>query len=58
MRLCGRRGRESRGGDFRPYDTLFTEFLPALKKAGLNDNDIKLLTVTNPAKAFAIGVRS
>ena len=48
---------EPRGGDFRPYDTLFTDFLPALKTAGLSDSDIELLTVTNPAKAFSIGVR-
>jgi phosphotriesterase-related protein len=48
---------EPRGGDFRPYDTLFTEFLPALKRAGLSDSDIGLLTVTNPANAFSIGVR-
>jgi predicted metal-dependent phosphotriesterase family hydrolase len=37
---------------------LFTEFLPALKKAGFSDDDIELLTVTNPAKSFTIGVRS
>jgi phosphotriesterase-related protein len=49
---------EPRGGNFRPYDTLFTEFLPALKKAGFSDDDIELLTVTNPAKAFTIGVRN
>ena len=49
---------EPRGGDFRSYDTLFTEFLPALKKAGFSDDDIELLTVTNPAKSFTIGVRS
>ena len=49
---------EPSGGNFRPYDTLFTEFLPALKKAGFSDDDIELLTVTNPAKSFTIGVRS
>ena len=48
---------EPRGGSFRPYDTLFAEFLPALNKAGFSDEDIELLTVTNPAKAFSIGVR-
>ena len=48
---------EPRGGDFRPYDTLFTEFVPALKKAGFSDEDIQLLTVINPAKAFTIGAR-
>lgn len=49
---------EPRGGSFRPYDTLFGEFLPALNKAGLSDDDIQLLTVTNPAKAFSVGVRT
>ena len=48
---------EPRGGKFRAYDTLFEEFLPALTKAGLSDDEIKLLTVTNPAKAFTISVR-
>jgi phosphotriesterase-related protein len=49
---------DPKGGDFRPYETLFTEFLPALKEAGFSDADIELLTVTNPAKAFTIGVRN
>ena len=49
---------EPKGGDFRPYETLFTEFLPALGDAGFSDADIELLTVANPAKAFTIGVRN
>lgn len=49
---------EPRGGDFRPYDTLFTKFLPALRKAGFSNDDIERLTRTNPAKAFTVGVRT
>jgi phosphotriesterase-related protein len=46
---------EPGGGAFRPFDMLITDFLPALKKAGLSDGDIRQLTVTNPARAFAVG---
>ena len=46
------------GGKVRGFDTVFTQFLPALKKAGFSDEEIQQLTVTNPAKAFAIGIRS
>jgi phosphotriesterase-related protein len=49
---------EPRGGKVRGFDTVFTQFLPALKKAGFSDEEIQQLTVTNPAKAFAIGIRS
>lgn len=49
---------EPRGGKVRSFDTLFTKFLPALRKAGFSNNDIARLIVTNPAKAFSIGVRS
>lgn len=49
---------EPDGGKFRPYTTLFQQFLPALKKADFSDEEIQLLTVKNPAQAFAIHVRS
>jgi len=49
---------EPRGGKIRRFDTLLTKFVPALKMAGFSDDDIALLIVTNPAKAFSIGVRS
>ena len=32
--------------------------LPALKESGLSDKEIIQLTITNPAKAFAIQVRA
>ena len=49
---------EPHGGTYRGYETLFAEFLPALRKAGLTDAEIKLLTVTSPAMAFSIGIRT
>jgi len=49
---------EPRGGKVRGFETLFTKFLPALIKAGFGKDEIQQLTVTNPANAFAIGVRA
>jgi phosphotriesterase-related protein len=49
---------EPGGGQFRAFDTLFTTFLPALRDAGFSDGEIHRLTVENPARAFAIGVRA
>ena len=43
---------EPGGGKFRPFDTLFTTFLPALKSAGLDEADIRQLLVTNPRAAL------
>ena len=45
---------EPNGGKFRPFDTLFTSFIPALRKRGFTREDIKALLVRNPAKAFSI----
>lgn len=49
---------EPNGGQVRGFDTLFTQFVPALKKAGFTAADIHQITVANPANAFAIRVRS
>jgi phosphotriesterase-related protein len=46
---------EPDGGRFRPYDTLFTAFLPALKSAGFADVEINQLLVTNPRTALTRG---
>jgi phosphotriesterase-related protein len=43
---------EPGGGQFRPYDTLFTTFVPALKEAGFGELDIRQLLVHNPRKAL------
>jgi phosphotriesterase-related protein len=43
---------EPGGGQFRPYDTLFTAFVPALEAASLGEQEIRQLLVTNPRKAL------
>jgi len=48
---------EPGGGAFRAFDVLFTKFLPALKQAGVTEAEIRQITVTNPAAAFAVGAR-
>jgi phosphotriesterase-related protein len=48
---------EPRGGKVRGFDAVFTTFVPALMKAGLGEDEIKQLTVDNPAMAFAIDSR-
>ncbi len=48
---------EAEGGAYRGYDVLFRAFLPALMKEGFSEADIRQLTVTNPAWAFAIRTR-
>jgi phosphotriesterase-related protein len=48
---------EPRGGDFRGYIMMFETFLPALREAGLSDEEIDLLTIDNPADAFRIRIR-
>ena len=42
------------GAAFRPYDTLFVELIPAIRDAGVSDDEITQLLVTNPASAFSI----
>lgn len=48
---------EPGGGVFRPFDTLFIEFIPALQKIGFTDHDIMQMTRINPQKAFSIRIR-
>jgi phosphotriesterase-related protein len=43
---------EPGGGTFRPFDTVFTEFVPGLRKAGFTDADVRSLLVDNPARAL------
>ena len=40
-----------------PFDTIFSRFLPMLRKAGMGPEEILRLTVENPREAFAIWVR-
>ncbi len=44
---------EAKGGNFRGYDFLFQDFLPAARQAGLTEDDIHLLLVENPRRALA-----
>ncbi len=46
---------EPGGGQFRPYDTLFSAFLPALRAAGFTDAEVRQLLVTNPRTALTAG---
>ena len=48
---------EPGGGSFRPFDTLATRLLPALRDEGFADAEIRQMTEINPAHAFTIGVR-
>jgi predicted metal-dependent phosphotriesterase family hydrolase len=48
---------EAGGGNYRGYDVLFTEFLPALRAASLNQTEIDQLLIANPQRALAIQVR-
>jgi phosphotriesterase-related protein len=49
---------EPNGGAFRTYETAFTEFIPAIRTAGFTEGDVHTLFIDNPAKAFAISVRT
>jgi phosphotriesterase-related protein len=46
------------GGEFRPFDLLFTTFLPMLRENGFSTAEIDQLTIQNPADAFAIRPRT
>jgi phosphotriesterase-related protein len=48
---------EPGGGTFRPYTTLFAEFLPALRAAGFTEAEVRALTVENPQAALAVRAR-
>jgi phosphotriesterase-related protein len=45
---------EPNGGSIRGYTDLFTNLLPVLEKNGFTQEEIDLLLIDNPAKAFAI----
>jgi phosphotriesterase-related protein len=45
---------EPGGGEFRPYDTMFTTFVPALEAAGFGALDVRQLLVVNPRRALAL----
>jgi len=45
---------EAAGGSFRPYTYLFDGFLPALRRAGLRERDVRRLLVENPARLLGV----
>ena len=48
---------EPRGGEFRPYNTVFTSFVPALRAAGVSEAEVRQLLVANPRSALARRLR-
>lgn len=47
---------EAGGGRFRPFTLLFDGFVPALRRAGLAEADVRTLLVDNPARALGLPV--
>ena len=43
---------EPGGGQFRPFETIFTTFIPALMAAGLTKEDVRQLLIENPRRAL------
>jgi phosphotriesterase-related protein len=43
---------EPGGGQFRPYTTLFTDFVPGRKSAGFSEADVQRVLVENPRRAL------
>jgi phosphotriesterase-related protein len=48
---------EAKGGTYKDYNCIFTQFIPALKQHGFTQKDIDTLLISNPARAFTISVR-
>jgi predicted metal-dependent phosphotriesterase family hydrolase len=49
---------EPGGGNYRNYGTLFTRFIPELKKSGVSEEQVRKLLVDNPKQALLPRVRS
>jgi phosphotriesterase-related protein len=45
------------GGNFRGFTTLFEKLIPALRKDGFSEREVREILVLNPGKAFEIKVR-
>ncbi|HEY9046303.1 MAG TPA: phosphotriesterase [Ohtaekwangia sp.] len=48
---------EPNGGNFRGYTGIFETFIPALRKEGFTENEIRQLLVDNPRESLTIKVR-
>ncbi|MEX6688509.1 twin-arginine translocation signal domain-containing protein [Danxiaibacter flavus] len=49
---------EPKGGEYKNYNCIFTEFIPLLKQNGFTQSEIDKIFITNPAKAFEIKIRT
>ena len=49
---------ETGGGEFRGYDLLFTQFIPALRAAGFTTQEIDQLLVDNPQRALQLRIHA
>jgi phosphotriesterase-related protein len=48
---------EPGGGEYRGYTFLFDAFIPALRRSGIGESQIRQLLVENPARALTVAVR-
>jgi predicted metal-dependent phosphotriesterase family hydrolase len=48
---------EPGGGQYRSYDALFALFIPALRKSGVSEQQIRQLLIENPRKALQTQIR-
>ncbi|MBI1389007.1 MAG: phosphotriesterase [bacterium] len=48
---------EPEGGDFRPYDAVFTALIPELRQSGFDRDELHRLVTKNPQTAFTIQTR-
>jgi len=48
---------EPGGGEFRPFDWLFTEFVPALRREGLPEPEIRQLLIDNPRRVLTSAIQ-
>jgi phosphotriesterase-related protein len=48
---------EENGGEYRGYTAIFEKLIPLLQKENFTRQEIRQLLISNPAKAFTIGVR-
>jgi len=49
---------QENGGNFRGYNEIFDFLIPALRENGFNQEDIDLLLVKNPQRAYAVKIRT
>jgi len=48
---------QNQGGNYRGYTDIFDALIPALKAHGFSQNEIDLLLVKNPQKAYSVKIR-